>query len=443
MFSKKINPFSIQTRKLISVCLFSLSVATPILLWLFAGPPVQITSLSSFLGAIGQVFAIVGVVLFALQFVLAARYNFVEFLLSGLNRVYVLHHLLGGFAFVFILFHPISFFLQNSLFSLQFALKFLFPPLTQIGIWLGIIAVTLLILLLLITYSFKLRYEIWKFTHQFLGISFIIAFAHTLLVPSTLAINNPLKLYLVGVYSIGIFSFLYYKFLKPFLVKKYSFRVVKIKQHPDSIHEIKLSPDTEIISYQPGQFAFVTFKSPAVSAQSHPFSYTSSPSNSKVSFAIKAVGDFTSSINLLRVGDMAHIEGPYGNFTQENIHNRNQIWIAGGIGITPFLSFIRSFPNPSLKKVHLFYSVSRTPAAFASELKFAAGKYRWFNYTVHNTSVNGRLTLNSVIQNIPSPTLFDILLCGPIPMMKALKKQAIEQGYPQSQLHSEEFRLYT
>jgi predicted ferric reductase len=433
---------SVRTRKFISLCLLTLSLITPLLLWLFAGPPVRITSTTAFFGAVGQVCAIVGVVLFALQFILAARYKIVESLLHGLNRVYVIHHLLGGFAFILVLFHPISFFIQYALFAFQF----LFPPFTQTGIWLGLTAISLLIILLVITYFTKLKYETWKFTHQFLGISFILAFAHTLLVPSTLSVNQPLKFYLIGVYLLGTYSFLYYKLFRPLLVKKHSYVVTKIIQHPDSIHEIILSPEAERLIYDPGQFAFVTFRSKNVIKQTHPFSFTSNPSNPTISFAIKAVGDFTSTIGALKPGDQAQIEGPYGTFTQKNIANNKQIWIAGGIGITPFLSFIRSFPNNTkkqFKNVHLFYSINTLLVPFESELKQAAQKYKWFTYTIHNSVKSGRLTIESITKTTPKAVHYDILLCGPLPMMKSLQKQAKNFGFLTSHLHSEEFRLYS
>jgi len=74
-------------------------------------------------------------------------------------------------------------------------------------------------------------------------------------------------------------------------------------------------------------------------------------------FAIKALGDETSQLlDVVRPGMPAVIGGPFGRFSHEKGTSR-QLWIAGGIGVTPFLSWLRALDNHPLRgRVDFFYT---------------------------------------------------------------------------------------
>jgi predicted ferric reductase len=59
----------------------------------------------------------------------------------------------------------------------------------------------------------------------------------------------------------------------------------------------------------------------------------------------KAIGDFTHSVAGLRPGTRAYVDGPYGVFTPDRNEGPGFVLIAGGIGIGPMMSMLRTFAD--------------------------------------------------------------------------------------------------
>lgn len=76
------------------------------------------------------------------------------------------------------------------------------------------------------------------------------------------------------------------------------------------------------------------------------FTITSAPGAETVRLAVTRLGDFTASVMTLRPGARAQLEGPFGRFCLQPDPVHSQTWIAGGIGIAPFLSRARSLDGP-------------------------------------------------------------------------------------------------
>ena len=95
------------------------------------------------------------------------------------------------------------------------------------------------------------------------------------------------------------------------------------------------------MAFLPGQFVFVDFHQDGISAETHPFSIASTPGQTTLEVVVRSLGDYTSRLMGLKPGAMARVEGPFGRFTYHRHRNRDQIWIAGGIGITPFMSMVQ------------------------------------------------------------------------------------------------------
>jgi predicted ferric reductase len=161
-----------------------------------------------------------------------------------------------------------------------------------------------------------------------------------------------------------------------------------------------------------GQFAFFSFKSLLVKSESHPFSISSSPNDNNLKITVKNLGDYTGRLFNLKIGDFVMVDGPYGNFSYKKAKKQNQIWIAGGIGITPFYSMAQSLESGY--KVDLYYSVKENlEAVYAKELIELTKKNPSFRFKLWNTTergyVNGRVVtdLSSGLKDK------EIFLCGP------------------------------
>jgi len=97
--------------------------------------------------------------------------------------------------------------------------------------------------------------------------------------------------------------------------------------------------------HESGQFVFVTFDA---SEGAHPFTISSAwTGDGHMQFLIKDLGDYTKVLPAtLKVGDPVKIEGPYGRFNFSGTRRR-QIWVGGGIGVTPFVARLPNSGYPS------------------------------------------------------------------------------------------------
>ena len=415
----------------------------PVLLWLLEPSLIQkFSSLSQTTTSLGDIAGLCGMAMFSLVMILSARAKFFEKFFNGVNESYTAHHFFGGLAFVFLLFHPILLAYQYALTSFNSAALFLLPS----NYWaqnFGTLGLFVMILALLVTFYSKLKYQVWKFTHKFIGLAFIFAFLHTFLIGADVASNIWLKIYLFILGALAIITYFYRTLFADYLVRVFNYKVKGVKQYDDKIWEISFAPQNRAIEFAPGQFGFIKLLSNEVTKEIHPFSFSSANGN-PLKIAIKELGDYTNKIGKLKEGDTALVEGPFGAFNFRSFKNKKQVWIAGGIGITPFLSMLRSVTKEdSGYEIDLYYSVKdENSLAFKDEMDEIFQKYKNVNITYWVTSKDKFLTAEAIAAKISDLKERDIMICGPSIMMNALKGQLMFMQITKDQIHSEEFNLY-
>jgi predicted ferric reductase len=156
---------------------------------------------------------------------------------------------------------------------------------------------------------------------------------------------------------------------------------------------------------------------------------------------VKALGDYTSSLgSLLEPGMPAVIGGPHGRFNHAK-GTTDQVWIAGGVGIAPFLSWMRAVAeHPPPGNVDLYYAFTGGPAPFAEEL-MAIGATR-DNIRAHlvDSAVDGRLTPDRIMTEATAPPArLSIFLCGPERMLRDLQAGLRQRGVRSRNIHREYF----
>ncbi len=314
----------------------------PVLIWISAEPPSSrfLNSILVFT-SIGQVSGLAGMAFFALVLVLSTRAKFTDKIFYGLNRAYTTHHNFGAIAFSLLLIHPAALVLKFLLISVSAAFNFIIT--SDWVLIAGEAALLLMMFLLALTFFVKLKYQIWKFSHKFLGLVFVIASLHVFFIPSDISRSPVLMGYMSILILAGYWAILYRTVLPRFLVKKYDYAVDEIKQEPSNSVEVSMIPIGAKMEYMPGQFIFISFDDEAVGKEIHPFSITSAPAEEKLRITAKELGDFTTRLKILKKGTKVKIEGPFGKFSYLNfLPQHKQIWIAGGIGLAPFLSMARN-----------------------------------------------------------------------------------------------------
>ncbi|PRX91787.1 ferric reductase-like transmembrane domain-containing protein [Paraburkholderia sp. BL25I1N1] len=193
------------------------------------------------------------------------------------------------------------------------------------------------------------------------------------------------------------------------------------------------------LGHAAGQFAFVTFDA---HEGAHPFTISSAwHDDGKVRFHIKSIGDYTVQLPaVLKTGARVSVEGPYGRFDFRSDKPR-QIWIAGGIGITPFLARMRARERHSDKRaVDLFYSTNAMDDEFVrevSQLAMAA------NVRLHVliSGKDDRLTGQRVREIVPDWMSSDVWFCGPASFGQNLRHDLVARGLAHEDFHQELFDM--
>ena len=374
---------------------------------------------------LGEVFSSWVVTVFAFNFLMATRARWVERIFGGLDKMYLIHRRSGVIAVFLLLAHFIVVPRDLTAFTPGKPLGFYAFALIIIGVVLSAAPV----------FKRKIPYHKWKNIHKLMGVFYVMGVVHGLMVHSLIKELPITKVYVFGMAFIGIVAWVYRAFLFNIFNKKLEYKIVDIKDLGHQITEILMKPVKKELNYLAGQFAF--FKLPALSTQEqHPFTISSHPYNETLRVTVKGLGDYTDKVgSKVNVGDKAWVEGPYGHFSSSYIKESDQIWIAGGIGITPFLSLMRDIhPN----QVHLFWCVNKKEeAVYADELQEVASNNPNFHYTIWSSESSGHLTADKLgIDNYKNK---GYLICGPASLKNSLMKQIRQKGVSQENIYDEEF----
>jgi len=270
-------------------------------------------------------------------------------------------------------------------------------------------------------------------------IAFFFSVLHILFINSDISRNNFLKIYILIFALVGLVLGIRRAFLYRF-IKKIKYQVVDNKLLNKDIREITISPISNKLNYKSGQFVFVNFINKNITSDQHPFTISSSPSEQNLKFTIKNFGDFTDSVSNLKAGDIAFAEGPYGDFNYRNRKSKNQIWIAGGIGITPFLSM--SLDKDKDYQVDLFYCVSeKFEAVHLDQFEKIMKEDNNFKFYLWESSKSGYIDAGKITSVCGDLKEKEIFICGPRNFMKNLENQFVKIGVDISRIHYENFSL--
>jgi predicted ferric reductase len=191
-----------------------------------------------------------------------------------------------------------------------------------------------------------------------------------------------------------------------------------------------------------GQFAFVSF-SDSSGEEAHPFTISSAWKNDGLlRFHVKNLGDHTSRLPAtLKAGDRAMVEGPYGCFRFEDDQPR-QIWVAGGIGITPFLARMEEFAHCESAKcaVDLFYCARDPDETFVKNLEQLA---QAADVALH-IIVDGRdrrLDAEQLCAKVPEWNNASLWFCGPAGFGHTLRQGLVSRGFEAGRYHQELFEM--
>lgn len=410
------------------------------LIWVFH----RIGGYFQFYLVIAKVSALIGICLLSLTIFLSLRLHFMESVFGGLDKVYKAHHLIGQITMVVILLHPLSLIIR-AFPNWNFISLYLIPGF-NIPFTYGILSFYLLVILLAFTFIIKLPYKIWHLTHKFMGIVLILAIWHALVAGRDMAQYPILRAWILIFSLIGIISYLYMLFFYQLIGPKAKAEIKDVKIMGD-ITEIKFRVLGKKMNFHPGQFFFIKFLNLEKSFEIFPFSISSSLSEELIRISVKRSGDFTSyELPRVNVGDKVYLYGPYGKFGEKYLfENKDMIWIAGGIGVTPFLGMLKHEDLSKNNKIDFIWSCrDEKEALYDKEIKEIIKNRNNIGYRLWISNDLGRISAEDIIQlfdaeeNITNKLIF---VCGPNEMTMELADQFIKLRVKSRNIIFEDFNL--
>ncbi|MDG1309937.1 MAG: ferredoxin reductase family protein [Flavobacteriaceae bacterium] len=371
----------------------------------------------------GEVFSSWVVTVFAFNFLMATRAKWVERIFGGLDKMYLIHRRSGVIA-VFLLLAHFLIVPRAAEFNPGKPLGFYALVLILIGVILSAAPI----------FKKKIPYHKWINIHKLMGVFYVLGVIHGLMVDSLIKELPITRIYVFGMAFMGAIAWVYRAFLFGIFNKKLEYQIIGVEDKKFGITEILMKPVSKSIDFLAGQFAFFNFPS-ANKREQHPFTISSHPYDKSLRITVKELGDYTANLgSQLKVGDSAFLEGPYGHFSSSYIKERDQIWVAGGIGITPFLSLAKDMYT---NKVKLYWCVNNfKEAVYKDELEKISNDNPNFEFKIWSSKEIGYLTVEKMeLENFNK----GYLICGPNSLKENLIKQLKEEGVSNQNIYDEEF----
>lgn len=407
-------------------------------------------SASNVLGALGRMTGISGLGFLLVSAGLSSRVPGFDRGFGGLTKLWQTHHVFGGIALLLLLAHPLLLAFARAQ-SPGAAGELLFPPLSAWAMWAGWGGLVLMILFLGPSFSFfgEPQYQRWKFIHKLAGPAIVLALVHAFALDRT--IPPPLDYVVWGSLAVLAMAALGYRWLfsrthLPGTGGRLPYQVERVEPVCQGVVELSLKPLSRPLKYEAGQFVYLTpFDRTLKSGyrEEHPFTLSSSPHESVLRITIKDLGDASRAIQNVQAGTEARVEGPYGAFFEPNDGHVSELWIAGGIGVTPFLGRARELrqQGSNINVCLVFCVQDEARALFREELTAIAAALPAFQFFMHYFYKEGPLSADFISARCSDFPSRRVYICGPTPLLVLARKVALQGGVSGASIHTEEFNL--
>lgn len=426
------------------------------LLWLAADPVFsQSYAFFAVRSSLINYTGIIGMGVMSIAMILALRPVFLEAVTGGLDKSYRLHKWLGITGLVISIIH----WLWAKVPKWMVGWGWIEPPVRSgkgagpkseifqlfqeqrglaetVGEW-AFYAVVILVSIALIK---KFPYKHFFQTHRLLAIVYLFLVFHSvILIPFYYWDNaaGPFMLLLMLGGTVGAIVSL---FRKVGVHRKAIGEISALEYFTDNrVLKIDIKLKDQWRGHQTGQFAFVTFDK---DEGAHPFTLSSSWKNDgNISFMVKGIGDYTNTLpDILKAGDLACVEGPYGQFMFKGKQPK-QIWIGGGIGVTPFIARLQKLATENHdREIHMFYSTRSPQEDFIKKIHDLAQKAR-VKLQVIVSGKDPQLDANRLCDLVPDWQSADIWFCGPAGFGTSLRKNMLAKGLSPDDFHQELFDM--
>lgn len=378
-----------------------------------------------------QYLGMTALIAMAISQLIATRWSGIELVFGPLDQSYRLHKWLGLWALAASFMHDT---IDADMRGLGGG-----SILEDIAETAGEVSLYGLLLLVVITVATFIPYHLWKWTHRFIGVFFVLSAFHYLFIAKPFANADPLGLYMGIVCLIGLVAYLYTSAPRRFRPSR-GYTVTSLDKEGEAL-AVTLEPTGKPLKHRAGQFAFISFEGLGL-GEPHPFTLSAAPHpDGRLRMTVGPLGDYTIRLmSRLKTGADARVEGPFGHF---GVARGQQLWVAAGIGITPFAAMAGSL-RPKDGPVTLIYSVrDKSHASHLTELENAADSNENFTFMLRETAHEGRLTTEEIAKFAGNLRKTHVLYCGPSALRKAIWDGLKNQGLSARRFHYERFEIRT
>ncbi len=390
--------------------------------------------------------------LMVLSMVISIRIPLLNGLMKGLDKAYVVHKWAGIFTTLLLVFHWLCELVPEWLVELGIipnpgdltdgsAFSRMEVALFQAGVAMAEFAFYGSVILVVVALSRKIPYHVFRKVHKAFPVLFLLAAFHG----ATAQIKEhwletPAGYLLWILISIGVVAAFICLFQSIGATRKTKAIIEQINNHPGGILDLRLSLQKPF-NHEPGQYAFLRFSN---HPEPHPFTIASSGKDPfSMRIAIRASGDFTGNLpNLLAAGQQIIVEGPYGEFNFKPASNK-QIWIAGGIGITPFmaqLEYLHACGENDVS-IDLWYATRGDKTAiFPRALDELCG-HTGVRFHHLNSLEEQHLTADMLNASVESLDNIDIWFCGPSSFAECLLRGLSGFNFDKRRFHYDRFGM--
>lgn len=220
--------------------------------------------------------------------------------------------------------------------------------------------------------------------------------------------------------------------------------VLKEKEHlVDNIWAFRFTPN-QPLSWVPGQFIRVEIPhdNPDGEGTKRWFTISSTPHDGFLQITTRVTGTtFKQALAAVAVGEKVQlIEQPDGDFIWQE-SNRPHVFVAGGIGITPFYSMVKARDHSGRPvSATLIYNGRTDDLPFKAEFNDVSKRHPEFSVRY---VIGEQLSVEKLTELVPDLMLSQVYVSGPEPMVEVLGKRLVGEGLAEDHLHQDFFPHYT
>lgn len=288
----------------------------------------------------------------------------------------------------------------------------------------------------------RISHEFWYYVHLLTYVAVFLAFFHQLALGSDFVGDAAARFAWYTLYLGTAALVVWFRLLTPVRLNlRHRLRVESVHRESPGVFSVVVGGERlDELDARAGQFFRWRFLADGLRWTSTPYSLSAPPRPDRMRITVKALGDHSAALGMLRPGTRVWAEGPYGSLTADRSTTSKALLIAGGVGITPLRALFETLPG----RVTLLYRArTAEDLALGGELEDIA-RWRGARVLYALNAADGtrpRLTADSLREAVADIAEHDVYLCGPPAMARDLYGELRAAGVPDRRIHHESFEL--